>query len=138
MSKKATGVQSSKKVKREAERKKTRNRKIIIASAIGLVIVLAIAAYIVLTTMQNAGAEIYTDGTQTVTLRQNGSFTAELVHDIRYTGTYTITEDDTWTIVTFTHNGNSVESELISDQLYLPDEWVAACGHGHSYILAKS
>ncbi|MCL1790561.1 MAG: hypothetical protein FWG40_04255 [Peptococcaceae bacterium] len=117
----------------KAIKKAKRQRMIIIASvaAVALVII-TLGIY---SAIQSAGTERYSDGNQVITLRQDGTFTATLIHGDKYKGTYTKTEQDNKTIVAFTSDEETVNGEIDGSNLRLPSEWVD--DHGHGDILKK-
>jgi len=124
----------NKKARRELAKKRAKMKKlIIIVSAV--VIVLGVAAFIYFSTTAAAGTETYTDGYQTVTLRPNGRFSANLYHDEKYTGTYTIEDQGSWSIVAFVVNNQTIYGTIIQDNLMLPDDWHD--DHGHNTVLQK-
>jgi hypothetical protein len=83
-----------------------------------------------------AGTETFTDGYQTVKLRQNGRFTAELHHNEKHRGTYTKEQEEAWTIVTFSYDGETAYSQIIEDILLLPEQWQDE--HSHNSALERN
>ena len=124
----------NKKARRELARKKAKMKKLIIILAI-VVVVLAVAAYFVISAIVEAGTDTYSDGDQFVKLRSNGRFVAEIHHDDRYRGTYTIEEQGNWTVIAFNVKGEIVNGMFMEDYLLLPDEWQD--DHGHNSALPK-
>ena len=111
-----------------------RNRLILI-----LVCVLAagiIAALIIFNTSRQGGARVFTDGSQIVTLRDNGTFTARLTHDKRISGRYS--EDSAGGVftITFTYDGVTAAGSFEGIVLILPDEWDDGHGHGSRLTLS--
>ena len=124
---------TGKQARRELARKKAKRNKMI---AIIVVVAVAIAAttLITYTVIQNSMAEVYASSDQTVRLRPDGRFRAQL-HDSSYRGSYTKTDEGGVTVITFSYGKETATGSIIIDQLYLPDEWDD--GHGHAGMLTK-
>jgi len=125
---------NNKRARRELAVKQAKRKKFIIIGVI-LVIVIALIAYFVINAITSSGAEVFSDGSQTVSFQSNGDFSASLSHGVVQRGTYTFSEQDDNTLVSFTLNGFTITSEIIDDHLHLPVEWHDACGH--NFILPK-
>jgi len=131
----STNKAISKSARRELAIKQAKKKKITIIVIIAVILVSLIAFFVVRSIMA-AGAEVYTDGSQTVNFQEDGSFTANLSHGIIQRGTYAFTELDDRTTVTFNLNaGFSIVGEIADNQLILPVEWQDACGH--NFVLPK-
>jgi len=138
MPKKAKKTDPKRIAQREEARKQAKRKQLIITIIIAVaVIALAITAYLVVNAVWIEGTEVFTDGDQTVRLRPNGKFTASLIHGVSYRGEYKYAEVGEWNLIYFTHDGVTVQSEILAGQLFLPDEWQAACGHGHNSLLPR-
>ena len=122
-----------KQARRELARKKAKRNRMIAITVVSAVLLIA-ATLITYTVIQNSLAEVYTDGEQTVSLRPNGRFRAELAHE-NYRGSYKKTEEDGATVVTLTYGKASVVAHLYDDQMELPEEWND--DHGHGDVLTK-
>ena len=120
---------NKKKERRDLAIKQARRKKIVILAVV-LLVILSLVAYFVITAIMSSGAEVFSDGFQTVSLQSNGNFIANLAHSVTYRGTYTLSEQNDITIVSFTHSGVTVESEIENEQLSLPEAWWDTCGHG--------
>jgi hypothetical protein len=83
----------------------------------------AIAYAAVWTLGKHIRAEVYTGGGQTVTLFEDGSFTADLLLNKRIAGTYEKIEVPYVTFVRFYIGGNLETGFLKDDVLQLPAEW---------------
>ena len=105
-----------------------KNKRVIIWSAI--IIMLAVVL-IIASNNENKAAEIYSDGYQKIELFTNGKFSANLYHDVKYTGSFSKNENS----ITFTANGKTFEAPIANDVLVLPTEWRDS--HGHSTALKK-
>ncbi|MCL2185845.1 MAG: hypothetical protein FWB86_08355 [Treponema sp.] len=137
MSKGAPKVKS-KKERKEKAIKKARKKNIIMISILILIIAVAVFLGIFASNRQNAkqvGAEIYSDGSQTVQLLADGTFNAELAHNKRISGTYTRTPENNRTIVSFNVNGSIEIGSIINNALHFPEEWED--GHHHGNVLPK-
>ena len=124
------------KVKRQNEVKKAKQKRLVLIGicALAVIAVLGFAVYSLV--QRSAGAtEIYRYGEQTVRLREDGSFSASLAHNVRKRGTYSKETGEGRTIVTFTVNGNIEIGWIVNDSLHIPMEWDD--GHGHGNILPK-
>jgi len=128
----------SKKEKKDKAIKKARKKNFIMISIIILIIAVAVVLGIYASNRQNAkqvGAEIYSDGNQTVQLLADGTFNAALAHNKRISGTYTRTAENNRTIVSFNVNGNIETGSIINNALHFPEEWED--GHHHGNVLPK-
>jgi len=124
----------NKKARRELAVKKEKQKKMIIIAVIAVVIIAA-AVIIIVNAVNTKNDEIYTDGSATITLRENGKFTAVLYHDSQYSGTYVKSADGG--TVTFTYDGKTAVSELKNNELHIPDEWADGHGHGTGVLPLK-
>ena len=123
----------SKNARREMAIKKAKRKRLIIITVAG-VLALALITVITISAIREARTETYTDGSQNVKLHPDGSFTASISHGDLYSGTYTKTEQEGYTVVTYiTDSGSTASGEIIEGQLYIPDEWLD--DHGHNAIL---
>ena len=120
--------QMSKKEQRAKAAKKAKIRNGIIISVCAVAVVL-IATLVVCNAVRSNKERVYTDGGQTITLRDDGTFTAALAHETRQ-GTYTESTANTTTTITFTINGTSVSSSIKNNVLTIPIEWQDSHGHG--------
>ena len=122
-------MSNTKTARREQAIKQAKRKKIVlIAVAVSVVM---IAAIISVSTLLIGGAETYSDGHQIITLSADGSFTASLAHETRYSGTYERISGG----VMFTYGGRTAFAEVEGDELELPHEWND--GHGHGSHLTK-
>jgi len=113
-----------------ARKQAKRNRTIgIIVVTVVIAVALAAIALVVYNTIQNNNAETFGIGEVALRLRSDGRFTADLDHDVKYRGRYTLAEQGGATVVTFTHNGMTVDGEIIDDEFHIPHEWQDSCGH---------
>ena len=122
---------SSKKQRREAAQKKARRRKITvmaICATLAVIFVIGIIVY----QITRPGSRVFAAGAnQSVTLYDNGRFTARLAHNVNFSGTFTEEVDGEVTTILFNQGGNTVSTQITNDVLLLPPQWRAACGHGH-------
>jgi hypothetical protein len=122
------------KIKKEKARKKSRQKKILVAIVLILVTAGAIG-YLIYSNNQHGDAETYSDGGQTVRLLPDGTFNAILAHRVRKSGTYTKTTEGNRITVLFNINDREEIGRIIDDILYIPREWDD--GHGHGNALRK-
>ena len=94
-----------------------------------VVIVVVVAALVVFNSPQQSADRVFTDGHQTITLYDDGTFVAALAHDMRG-GTYTQNTVNGVVTVTFLSDEVSVTSSIVDDVLSIPKEWQDAHGHG--------
>ena len=136
MTKKAQQKQKAlRKEKRKHEKAKKSKKQIIILVAAIAVFIIAAVVILSLNSSSAPDTEVYSDGHQTVTLLPDGTFTAELVHDERESGTYDKTDQGGLMIVSFTVDDETVYGLITDDTLYLPEEWQD--DHGHNSALPK-
>ena len=128
--------QSGKQARRELARKKAKRDRLITIIVI-VAVVLATATLITYTVIQNSMAEVFTDGEQTVRLRPDGRFRATLIHDNKYSGTYTKVDEIGVITITFSYGKDTAEAFLVYDQLYLPEEWDDGHGHDSNMLTRK-
>jgi len=127
-------VRLNKKERRVYKKKRAiRNRIILIASAV-IVVCAAFAAWRYIAAY-TAGTEVYTDEIQTVTLRPNGRFRAELAHGESFRGRYNKTDERGWTVVEMTYGGVTVNAMIMQGNFMLPDEWQDTCEQTHNSVL---
>jgi len=124
MSKKARRAAAIKK----AKRMKTLKVALIVAAA---VVVVAIASFFIY--LQNI-ERVFTDGSQTVILYNDKTFSAKLAHESKK-GNYTEQRDGARTVVTFAADGESADGYIEGNNLTLPAEWIDE--HGHGSVLKK-
>lgn len=118
----------NKKERRDAAVKRAKRKKTIIITACAAVVVVVAALAIVFSYLQGRN-RVYTDGHQKVTLKHDGTFTAELAHETRE-GTYAESETGGIITVTFIVGGSSVEGLIADDVMTIPGEWQDDHGHG--------
>ena len=125
----------SKKARREEAIKKEKQKKMIIALCVAVLLVVgALLAFILNGQSQ---ARVFAGGSQTVTLYRNGKFSARLSHNVQRNGTYTENTVGGMTTISFTSDGTIATGEITGDILTLPDEWDDGHGHGAKLPLTK-
>ena len=120
------------KKERQAQAVKKAKQKKMITIGVCVSAVVVIFALLIFNAYQNSKNRVYTDGYQTVTLHDDGSFIATLAHEMR-AGTYEESAENGVITVTFISAGGSVNGSIADDSLTLPEEWDD--GHGHGSIL---
>jgi len=126
--------EGKKALRRAAALKKAKRKKLLIISGSALVLAAAVVAIVFAVIQQGerrADAEIYAYGSQNVTLYSDGTFTANLFHGAKKSGTYTKSGDT----VTFVVNGKQEIGKIENNALHLPDEWDD--GHAHASVFPK-
>ena len=123
---------SSKKQRREAAQLKAKKQKrAILAACITIVVVFAVVIVVYQVTRPDTRV-FAVAGNQSVTLYENGRFTARLAHNINLSGTFTEEVNGDITTISFVHGGNTVSTQIENDVLLLPVLWRATCmGHSH-------
>ena len=124
-----TGKQMKKSERQAEAMRKAKQKKIIIIS-VCVSIVLIIAALLIFNAYQQKDNRVYSDGHQTITLRDDGSFTAALAHNEKWKGRYTEDTKNSVTTVTFVVDRTSVNGSIRNNILTIPDEWQDDHGHG--------
>jgi len=115
--------------------KKARIKRIIIIGVCALIGLALILSRVNFNSRSGNNAERYSDGGQTVSLHQDGSFTAVLAHNNRKSGTYTRTTEGDRISVSFNEDGNISVGRIANGALHLPHEWDD--GHHHGNILPR-
>jgi len=125
---------NNRKRRHEESVKKEKQKKLIIAATVALVAI--VAALVVYNVFIKKESRVFKLGDQTVTLQGNGKFKAELAHDENFNGTYTESEKDGVTTVTFTYNnGKKTDGTIKNDILTIPHEWTDEHDHGSYFKL---
>jgi len=132
MSKSAVNAKA-KALKKENAEKKANRKKIIITCVCILIVIIAVL-FVLYFKNQN-DTEVYSYGGQTVRLSADGTFTANLAHNVNKSGTYTRKTENGRTLVFFNIGGNEETGIIINNALNLPEEWND--GHGHGMVFPK-
>ena len=125
---------STKKAKREAAQKKAKKKRMIILAAFAACVV-AIVVFAVLVNANRPNARVFSVADQSVTLYEDGNFTARLAHGVSISGTFTEQVSGDVTTISFTRGGDTVSTQIANDVLLIPIEWRAGCAHGHTIEL---
>ena len=124
--------------RKEIARKKAKRKRLIIISICASALVVAVVIAVVLavrSSAQQSSAETYSDGSQTVLLLADGTFTASLAHSVNKNGTYTKTAEGSGFEVIFSIAGVDAVGRIENDALHIPEEWED--DHGHGGVLKK-
>ena len=113
---------------REAAQKRTKKKRIT-TLAVCAVFTVAVIAVAIIAHVNRPDTRVFAIGGQTVTLYDNGRFTARLAHNVNISGTFTEEMSGTAnvTAISFTHGGNTVSTQIEDDVLLLPPQWRATC-----------
>jgi len=146
---KGASKEKAKALRKEKAIKKARRKTIILVSIFALVVITVavvgifarrqnnsqVTAQIRETAVESTSrqAEVYSLGRQTVTLLEDGTFSASLAHGVRKNGTYSRIEESGGTMVSFNVNGNEEVGWIANDSLHLPHEWDDNHGHGNVF-----
>jgi len=117
------------------KRNKRKNR---IIAAICFAILIAIVAFFVINQIRQRDNRIYVNGRNTVTLYTNGTFSANLPHDVVRNGTFSESTADGVTTVAFYEDGMTVNGFISGNILTIPIEWDDGHLHPRNYILRSS
>ena len=131
-------VMGKKKKGKQKQAVKMFNRKNLVIISICVVIAVVIGALIIFNTGQQSGTRVFTAGSQTVTLRDDGTFSAQLAHSVAKSGTYTESVADNITTISFTYNGKTEKGSIVNNVLTLPHEWDDGHGHGTKFTLKNN
>ena len=136
---KGAAKEKAKALKKEKAVIKARQKAFIIAGIFALVVITAAVVGINIRKHNSTVVlqeELYTYGGQTVQLLVDGTFSASLAHNVLKNGTYTKTEENGRTKVTFIVNGREEAGFIINSSLYIPHEWED--GHSHGNVFPRS
>jgi hypothetical protein len=123
---------NTKKQRREAAQQKAKKKRILILAVCAACVAAVIAAAILIHVNRPAARVFSVPGNQSVTLYEDGRFTARLAHNVNISGTFTEDVSGNVTAISFTHGGNTVSTQIEDDILILPVPWRAACRvHSH-------
>ena len=120
--------------------KKKKQKKIVIASVLAVVLIVITVVIILNVNPKNkAGnnSRYFTDGSQTVILLNDGSFSARLSHNKKIDGQYKETAEGSTAKIIFTYNGTSVSTTVTNNILTIPNEWDDHHGHNKRLQLHK-
>ena len=124
-----------KKMRQAAAAKKRKQKKILIATICVVLAAAIVVLLISLSMIRQRSERVFTDGRQTITLRDDGTFAARLYHNVRANGTYTEMTEGNATIITFVSGGTSIETRVVNNVLTVPAEWTDAHGHNRRLTL---
>jgi hypothetical protein len=120
----------TKKERREAAQKRARKKRIFLMVACVVCLIAAITFFIIYAVTRPDTRVFAVPSGQSITLYEDGRFSARLFHNVEINGTFT--EDTSVGAVSFTHGGNTVFTHIENDVLLLPTEWWGTCmGHTH-------
>lgn len=127
---------NKKHAEQKAAMKKAKKRKqTIMTTVICVAIVAVIVTVFLLDRAQQTNMRIYTNGNFGVTLNDDGSFTAQLPHNVRKSGTFAEQTEGAVTTISFTFDGRTEHGRIEGNILIIPDEWDDGCGHGIRFAL---
>jgi len=120
----------TKRERREAAQKRAKKNRITIMAVCAICLVAVISAAVIYTITRPDSRVFAVSGGQFVTLYENGRFTARLFHNFNVEGTFV--ENENTGEISFTHDRNTVSTQIENDVLILPIQWRAACRvHSH-------
>lgn len=123
---------NTKRDRREAAQKKAKQKKIMILALCSAFLATAIIVIIIFTPNSANDRVFSVPGGQSVTLRENGRFVANLFHDVNISGTFTEDIHENITTISFTSGSSTISTQIEDDVLILPMAWRAACRiHSH-------
>ena len=113
--------------RREAAQSKARKRRMTIMALCAICLVAIIIAIVIYVATRPDSRVFAVPGGQSVALYENGRFVAKLFHNVTISGTFTEDVNGGITVVSFTHNGTTVSTQIEDDVLVLPVPWRATC-----------
>jgi len=119
--------------------KRTSRKNLIIISSVCIAIAVVIGALVIFNTTNNQGeTRVFTVGSQTITLYDDGAFSAQLAHGVAKSGTYSESVVGDVTTVSFTYEGKTEKGNIVGNVLTIPNEWDDSHGHGTKFTLSDS
>jgi len=123
---------NTKKERREAAQKRARKKRIAIIATLATCVVLFIVAAVVYTVTRPDSRVFQVAGGQSVILYENGRFSANLFHNMSISGTFTEDVGEDASVISFTHGGTTIFTQIEDDVLILPVPWRSNCRtHSH-------
>jgi len=123
---------NTKKERREAAQKRDRKKRITIITTLAACVVLFIVAAVVYTVTRPDSRVFRVAGGQSVILHENGSFSANLFHNMSISGTFNEDIDENTIVISFTYGGITTVTHIEDDILILPVPWRSNCRtHSH-------
>jgi hypothetical protein len=120
--------------RREAALKKAKRKKVLIAGLCAAAVV-AVLAFAIHAIVREHNTETYSGNGQMVQFLADGSYSATLAHNVRRSGTYTKTSEDSGITVEFNTNGMIEIGSIVNNTLLIPEGWDDY--HNHGRILYK-
>ena len=108
----------SKRQRREAAQQKAKKQKITIFVACATLVVVFVAAIFVYQATRPDMRVFAVAGNQSVTLYENGWFTARLAHNVNLSGTFFEEVNGDVTTISFTHGDSTVSTQIENDVLF--------------------
>jgi len=123
---------STKKQRREAAQRKAKKQRMVIMTMVATCLVAIIVGMIVIRANRPVARVFEVAGGQSVSLYDNGRFVAALFHDMNISGTFTEDVVGDVTTVSFTVDGDTIQTQIADDVLLLPVPWRGTCrAHSH-------
>lgn len=123
---------NTKKQRREAAQKRAKKKRMAIAAMCAATLAFGIAAIVIFAATRPDSRVFAVPGGQSITLYENGRFTARLFHNINFSGTFIEDTSENVTTITFMRGRNTVSTQIENDVLLLPMPWRATCrAHSH-------
>ncbi|MCL1877480.1 MAG: hypothetical protein FWF80_01340 [Defluviitaleaceae bacterium] len=131
----------SKELRRKRAKEKEQMTKLVLTVVVALIfgVIVGFVMVGVLGGVDEDGRIFVNDGAS-IMLRDDGTFLALLPHNLRFSGTFTETEADGGTIVSFTYthatNLRTDNGRILGDGITMvaPDVWDSPCAHSHGLI----
>jgi hypothetical protein len=120
------------KQRREVAQKKARKKRLTILAVCAVFLVVTVITAVIYATTRPASLVFEVPGGQSVVLFENGHFAAHLFHNVEISGTFVEDLSGNVTTISFTHDGNTVSTQIYDNVLILPVPWRATCRiHSH-------
>ena len=121
---------NSKESRRQIAIKRARKKRVVIISVCAIV-VLAFASLVIYELLRADTSRVFVSGGSHITLHDDGTFNAQLPHNVRIAGTFTETVSGDITTVSFNSIRGTEDGNIYGNVLTIPDAWDSGCAHGH-------
>ena len=117
--------------RREAAQKRAKRQKITLM-AVCAVLAVGFAVGLIMYQITRPAARVFSVPGQSVTLYEDGRFTARLAHNHNLSGTFIEEVSGNVSAISFFTGGNTVSTQIEDDVLILPPQWRSNCrAHVH-------
>ena len=129
---------NTKNKRREAAQKKAKKKRLAMLAMCATFVVVAVVVGIVYTVTRPYVRVFGATGGESITLHEDGTFTASLAHNTVLSGTFTEEVDGDVTAISFIQGGNTISTQIEGDVMTMPNQWRSACRtHSHATELPR-